>query len=80
MEKQTIKDIMYGGINELMNNRDYYFRSEVGAQYSSWTEKGQVALMTYTVQMSRYIQTAEDKVLDKRSKELVIKGLKGETI
>jgi len=80
MEKETVKDIMYGGISELMNNRKFYYRSEVGPQYSSWTKEGQEALMEYTFQMAQHIHIAEDKSLDKRAKALVIKGLKGEEV
>jgi len=71
---------MYGGINELMNDRDYYRRSAVNSRYSEWTEKGQTALMEYAVLMASYIQQAEDKELNKRAKDLVIKGLKGEEV
>ena len=80
MEKDAVKAIMYGGINELMNNKDYYWRSSVGAPYSQWTEQGTKVLLEYTLQMARHIQEAEDKELNKRAKELVIKGLKGEKV
>jgi len=80
MEKDMVKDIMYGGINELMNNRKFYYRSEVGPRYSIWTKEGQEALMEYATQMSHHIQLAEDKALDNRAKALVIKGLKGEKV
>ena len=26
MEKEAIKDILYGGLSELMNNEDFYYR------------------------------------------------------
>ena len=80
MEKDAVKAIMYGGINELMNNRDYFRRSAVGSKYSEWTEKGMTVLMEHTLEMTQRIQDAEDKALDKRAKELVIKGLKGEKV
>jgi len=80
MEKDMVKDIMYGGINELMNDRKYYYRSTVGPKYSNWTEAGQKALLEYAAQMSYHIQETEDTLLDKRAKELVIKGLKGEKV
>jgi len=80
MEKDAVKSIMYGGINELMNNRDYYRRSSFGSKYSEWTETGMKILMEYTLEMTQRIQDAEDTALDKRAKELVIKGLKGEKV
>jgi hypothetical protein len=80
MERDTIKAIMYGGINELMNNKDYYRRSAINSRYSEWTEKGMKELIEYSLLMSQHIQEAEDKELNKRAKDLVIKGLKGETV
>jgi len=71
---------MYGGILELMHNKDCYQRSAVGAQYSTWTKKGMEALMEHTLEMAQRMQVAEDKALDKRAKDLVIKGLKGEKV
>jgi hypothetical protein len=80
MEKESIKDIMYGGINELMNNRKFYYRSAIGPQYSNWTEEGKLVLQSYIFSMAAHIHTAEDKSLDRRAKDLVIKGLKGEEV
>jgi len=36
--------------------------------------------LEYAAQMSYHIQDTEDTLLDKRAKELVIKGLKGEKV
>ena len=80
MEKPALKDVLYGGISELMNNRKFYYRSEVGPQYSKWTEEGQTALIEHVVWMAQHIHITEDQALNKRAKELVIKGLKGENV
>jgi hypothetical protein len=80
MEKDVIKDLMYGGINELMNNKDFYYRSSVGSDYSHWTEKGTLVMIEFVKSMTQQMHTVEDKSLDKRAKELVIKGLKGEKV
>ena len=71
---------MYGGLSELMNNKDFYYRSSVGADYSHWTEKGTLVMIEFVKSMTKQMHTAENKALDKRAKDLVIKGLKGETI
>jgi hypothetical protein len=47
MEKVVIKYLMYGGINELMNNKDFYYRSSVGADYSHWTDKGTLVMIDF---------------------------------
>lgn len=76
MEKQAIKDLMYGGINEMMQNRRYYYRSSVGKNYSHWTEEGKVAMEKFVHDMTQYVWDAEENALDKRAKDMVLKELK----
>ena len=80
MDKQAVKDLMFGGINELMRNRKYYYHSDVGQTYSYWTDEGKEALLEYMNIMVYKLHEAEEESLNKRAKELVIKGLKGETV
>jgi Fic family protein len=80
MEKDALKDVLYGGLAELMNNKEFYYRSSVGVDYSNWTERGNVVMLAFVNSMIKQIHTAEDKALDRRAKDLVIKGLKGETV
>lgn len=76
MEKGAIKDLVYGGINELMHNRRYYYRSSVGKDYSNWTDEGKVALNDFMKEITQYMWDAEEKALDERAKEMVMKELK----
>jgi hypothetical protein len=76
MEKQAIKELMYGGVNELMQNRRYFYRSSVGKNYSHWTEEGKVAMDTFMREITQYIYDAEQRSLDQRAKEMVLKELK----
>ena len=80
LEKDAVKDLFYGGITELMNNKEFYYRSGVGADYSHWTEKGSIVLLEFVNSMTKQMHTAEERALDKRAKELVLKGLKGESV
>jgi hypothetical protein len=80
MEQEAIKALLYGGIQELIRNRRYYYFSSVGSQYSHWTEEGTIALAEYMNLISHKMVQSEEALLNKRAKELVIKGLKGETI
>ena len=80
MEKAALKDLLYGGLTELMNNKDFYYRSPNGADYSKWTERGNTAMLDYVICLTKQIQTAEENFLDKRAKDMVIRGLKGETL
>ena len=76
MEKQAIKELMYGGINELMQNRRYYYHSTIGKNYSHWTDEGKEAMGKFMVEMTQHIRDAEEAELDKRAKDLVLKELK----
>ena len=76
MEKQAIKEIMYGSINELMHNKKFYHRSAVGRQYSHWTDEGKQALFDYVDAITGYIYDAEENDLDKRSKDMLLNTLK----
>lgn len=80
MDKQAIKDLMFGGIVEMMRNRKYYHYSNVGQAYSHWTDEGQKALNEYMQIMGWKLLQAEEAELIKKSKEIVIAGLKGEKV
>lgn len=76
MEKQAIKELMYGGVNELMQNRRYFYHSTVGKNYSHWTTEGKTAMDEFMREMTQYIYDAEQRSLNERAKELVMKELK----
>ena len=76
MEKAAIKDLMYGGINELMRDSKYYYRSSVGVEYSHWTDAGKMAMEDFVKEMTQYIWEAEEKALDKRAQQMVLDTLK----
>lgn len=80
MDKQAVKDTIFGGLHELMRNRHYYYHSGVGSSYSHWTEEGKLALVEYMNVMGYKLMEAEENDLRKRSKEMVMKGLKGESV
>lgn len=80
MDDQALKEFIYGGTRELMKNRKYYYHSSVGANYCHWTEDGVKALSDFMNLVGYQMMLNEQKDLDKRAKELVVKGLKGENI
>ena len=80
MEKTALKDILYGGLSELIRNDKSYRHSPIGQDYCKFTESGELALTEFMRQMALLIYVAEEKELDKRAKDLVIKGLKGENV
>jgi len=80
MKKDAVKDLMFGGVSELMRNPNYYYLSSVGSAYSYWTDEGKEALQEYMDLMAYKFHEAEQESLNTRAKELVIKGLKGEQV
>lgn len=80
MDKNAIKDLIYGGVNELIHNDKYYRHSPVGADYCRFTDVGEVALKEFMSHMAVILRRAEDESLDRRAKDLVLKGLKGEKV
>jgi hypothetical protein len=80
MDTDSIKELMFGSIKELSHNRKYYYHSTIGINYSHWTDEGIAALTDFMSIMAHKIHEAEAAELNKRAKELVINGLKGEKV
>jgi hypothetical protein len=77
MEKSAIKDLIYGGLEELINNRRYYYHSSVGSAYSHLTDEGKTAVVEFMDLMAFKIRDCEQADLDVRAKQQVLAALKG---
>jgi hypothetical protein len=79
MNKQAAKDLVYGGLLELVTNKQFYYTSSISpAEYSHFTDEGKDALIEYMNAMAFVMQQTEAADLDKRAKDMVIKSMKGE--
>jgi hypothetical protein len=78
MQKAAIKDLTYGGLEELINNRAYYHHSNVGAAYSHFTDDGKAAVLEFIELIAAKIKDSENEDLDRRAKQQVIDALKGD--
>jgi hypothetical protein len=76
MEKSAIKDLIYGGIEEILQNRRYYYSSSIGRDYSHFTDEGKEAVMEFMSVMAFQVRRAEEQDLDSRAKQQVIDSLK----
>jgi regulator of sigma D len=76
MDRTAIKDLLYGGMLELMRNRHYYYNSGVNSTYNSWTDEGKAALADYMNLVAGKMWEAEQVELNARAKDLVLKELK----
>ena len=80
MDKEAIKSIVYGGLEEILNNKQFYYHSTVGQPYSHLTDDGKEVVTEFIEVMAWKMKEAEEAELNRRSKEMVIKGLKGESL
>jgi len=76
MEKEAIKDLVYGGLEELLNNSRYYYHSSVGRDYSHLTDLGRQAVGEFMDIMAYKIREARELDLDQRAKQQVLDSLK----
>jgi len=76
MQKEAVKDLLYGGILELMRNEKFYYCSSVGSNYNHFTEDGKQCVNAYLMQMAALMLIAEDELIDKRAKAMVLSELK----
>jgi hypothetical protein len=76
MDKAALKDLVYGGIEEMIQNRKYYYSSSVGRDYSHFTDEGKEAVVEFMALMAFQIRRAEEQDLDQRAKQQVIESLK----
>lgn len=77
MKKDAVKDLLYGGLLELINSRKNYYNSSVGSSYNHFTDDGKEAVQEYLHAMATVMLKAEAAELDNRAKEMVMKELKG---
>jgi hypothetical protein len=75
MDKIAVKDLIFGGLSELIRNKEYYYHSAMGAEYSHWTEAGEDAMSEFMTIMAFHMAAAESLSLDARAKELIMDGL-----
>jgi 2-oxoglutarate dehydrogenase complex dehydrogenase (E1) component-like enzyme len=75
MERQALKEVLYGGIEELMSNSRYYYTSSISVEYNHWTDQGQAAIAEYIELLSPRIKRCQVEEDLKRSKEMVLNEL-----
>lgn len=71
----AVKDVIYGGICELMENRKFFYRSGAGLEFSHWTDEGEKALTEFMLLMTTPILRTQHESLEQRAKDIVMKEL-----
>lgn len=67
---------IYAGLFEIVKDRDLYYHSAVGRDYSHLTERGKEALAKWMNMMAWEMIELEKKELDARAKKLMWEELK----
>ena len=78
MNRSALKDLMYGGIEEMTQNPRLFYRSSVGKEYSHWTEAGKENLNEFMNYMAQEMAKCREIEDDNRAKEMVLKELKSQ--
>jgi len=76
--KSSTKDIVYGSILELMENRKFFYKSNIGKwEYSHWTDEGKEELLELMQLMSIQMLKVQEKEIEDKAKDMVMNKLKG---
>jgi hypothetical protein len=75
MERQALKDMIYGSIEELLQDNRYYYHSSIGAGYSHFTDAGKQNLTELLDMVAFEMKKCRDAEDEKRSRDLVMKEL-----
>ena len=76
MNRAALKDLMYGGIEEMTQNPRLFYKSSIGKDYSHWTEAGKENLSEFMNYMAQEMAKCREIEDDNRAKEMVLKELK----
>lgn len=71
------KDIVYGALMELSNNRNVWHESTVSPEYSHLTEDGKKAIIHVIEEMFRGLQTIHKQEIKEEAKRQTLESLKG---
>jgi hypothetical protein len=77
MKTKDVEKMIVGSIKEILKDRQYYYHSSVGPEYCHLTEAGERAIIDIINVLGSRMMVAIEKEDIERSKELVLKELKG---
>lgn len=67
---------VYAGLFEILKNKQLYYHSSVGSNYSHLTEEGEKAVVAWVKIMAPEMYRLEQAELDARAKKIVWEELK----
>jgi len=79
LDKQILKDMIYGCLRELGENKDLFYHSSFGQQYSHFHDKGKEPVLEILHDLICKIREVEEQAFEDRKKQETFDALKGET-
>ena len=70
------KDIVYGALMELSQNKQVWYESSIGTEYSHLTEEGKDAIIHVVEEMFRGLQTIHKQEVKEEAKRQTLEALK----
>lgn len=77
MRTKDVEKMILGSVKEILKDRQYFYYSTIGAEYCHLTEEGTRAIIDIMNVLGSRLAVAAEKEDVERSKELVLKELKG---
>lgn len=78
MDRPALKEMMYGAMEEMLQNNRFYYHSSIGSNYSHFTEEGKANMAEFLELMAHEMKKCREKELDTRAKNIVMQELKRE--
>jgi hypothetical protein len=76
MDNTALKELMFSSISSLMENREYFYYSALGSDYSHWTEEGEKVVLGYLALLGPKIIKNKKLELEDKAKELMLDIIK----
>jgi len=76
LRRSMNKDIIYGSLLELSQNRQVWHESTVSPEYSKLTDEGREAIIHVVEDMFRGLQTIHDQEIREEAKRQTMESLK----
>lgn len=70
------KDVVYGALLELAKNKQVWYHSTIGPEYSHFTEDGKDAIVHVIEGMFRGLQEIEQAEIKEQAKQQTLEALK----
>jgi hypothetical protein len=76
MNRAALKDLVYGGIEEMSQNSRLYYNSSIGSNYNHWTDLGKENVVEFLNMVAGEMYKCRQIEDEQRSRDMVLKELK----